>query len=160
MHCCICEDKLVTETYCPYCASLLKDVIAEYRRIVSIVLKQRGLTMERKFKVRSEDVWDEEINPVLTGVIVRFEPFKVDKEERLTMLIDTGKALVRIWHSHALSEAFEVGKSGDGIRLEYQKTVPLKGGKTYKRISVQVWEGGDLEEIKKEWPTDTRPISD
>lgn len=115
--------------------------------------------MPRNYKVRSIDIWDEEAQPILTGVVVKFEEVEVDNEMRSTMLIDTGESIVRVWHSHALTEAFDLATPTDGIRIAFKGYAPLKGKKTFKRISVQVWEGGDLEEIVKEAKGDTGPIS-
>jgi hypothetical protein len=123
-----------------------------------IITQERGNTMERKYKLRSTDVWDEETQPILIGVVNSFEPLEVGDETRETMLIDTGTAVVRVWHSEALKEAFELAKAGDGIRLEFKGKIPLKGGKTFKRISVQVWEGGNLEEIRQEAETHQRKL--
>lgn len=113
---------------------------------------------ERKFKVRSIDIWNEELQPILTGVIDKFETLKVGKDDRETMLIETGTAIIRVWHSHAVKDAFDLGEPGDGIRLHYQGTVPLAGAKTYRRVSVQVWVGGDINEILKETEANFRPI--
>lgn len=101
----------------------------------------------REYIHRSIDVWDEEKQPVIEGVIARSEEMEVDDEVRETFVIETPDGFVRIWHSGALKEAFELGKVGDGIRLHYKGRKALSGAKTFKRISVAVWKGGDIEEI-------------
>lgn len=112
----------------------------------------------RKYKHRSIDIWNEEETPVLEGVVLAFEQMKVDKDERDTMSIDTLDGIYRVWHSSALDEAFSLAGVGDGIRLVYRGKVALSGGKTYKRISVAVWEKGSLEEIAAEQEKAKRPV--
>ena len=107
------------------------------------------MTETRKYKHRSIDIWNEEEMPILEGVVLGFEDMEVDKEKRATMTIETLNGIFRVWHSSALEEGFKLGNKGDGIRLQYRGKVSLSGGKTYKRISVAVWEKGSLEEIAR-----------
>lgn len=105
--------------------------------------------MPRKYKVKSVDVVDWETNSIVEGVITAYEPIKVGKEERVTMVIDTGQTRARVWHSHALKEAFDLGEVGDNIRIEFKGKVPLQGGHTFNRFSVSVWTGeSDAKEEK------------
>lgn len=101
----------------------------------------------REYTHRSIDVWDEELQPIVEGVVTTIEPFKVDDEERDTLVIETPEGFLRIWHSGALKEAFELAVVGNGIRLVYKGRKAIGGNKTFKRISVAVWKKGDLKEI-------------
>lgn len=104
--------------------------------------------MPRKYKVKSIDVVDWEVNSVIEGVILDYETMKVKDDDRLTMVIDTGQTKARVWHSKALEEAFSLGVVGDNIRIEFKGKVPISGGHTFNRFSVAVWTGVDDE--KKE----------
>ena len=97
--------------------------------------------VERKYKTRSIDTHDFLEDARLQGKIQVVEEIEVDEEKRMTMIIDTGDRLARIFKSKALEEAFDVAVKGDCISLHLLGIKPLKGAKTFKRFSVAVWEG-------------------
>jgi len=107
----------------------------------------------RIFKTRSLDTADFEREPDLEGVVVEMGSLEVDEEERPFMVIDTGQRLVRVFHSSALKEAFDCAEKGDNIHLEYRGKVKLQGGKSFKRIAVQVWNDGEEEDDNEESQT-------
>lgn len=112
--------------------------------------------MARKYKVKSIDVVDWEVDSIVEGRIVGFEEMKVKDDTRLTMVIDTEQTQVRVWHSKALSEAFELGTIGDNIRIQFKGKVPLSGGHTFNRFSVAVWTGEDDAKESQE-PPEAKP---
>jgi len=110
--------------------------------------------MERKYKHRSIDVHDFEHAPLLRGRVLRREPIQVDDEVRETLVIDTGVYMTRVFASAGLQEAFDVSTEGDCIEIRFLGRKALKGAKTFKRFSVQVWEGS-LEETEETTETKT-----
>lgn len=107
-----------------------------------------------KTVLRSIDVWDIDRDPLIYGLVESFETLEVETkkglEERESMVVDTGSSRLRVWHSAALKEAFELAKPGFVVRLEHRGKVPIKGGQTFNRISVTVWESGDIEDVAAE----------
>lgn len=109
---------------------------------------------KRVYKVRSLDTVDWNTNPDLEGLIVEYGSIEVKGEERAFMVIDTGQQKVRVFHSTALHEAFELGVQGDHIHIAFRGKVNIVGGHTFNRFQVQVWtlEEGDDEEKKEGAP--------
>lgn len=106
--------------------------------------------MGRKYKVKSIDVVDWEEDSVVEGRIVGYEEIQVKDDTRLTMVIDTKQAQVRVWHSKALTEAFDLGEVGDNIRIQFKGKVLLSGGHHFNRFSVAVWTGENDEKESQE----------
>lgn len=105
------------------------------------------MTIKRTYKTRSVDPhnWDEE--PDIEGVITVLDTLLVDDEERSFMTVDTGQALTQVFHSHALTEAFNEAAVGDHIHIQYRgKVKTKKGGHTFNRFAVQLW----TEEVEDE----------
>ena len=95
--------------------------------------------MGRTFKHRTVDevVWTP--GTEVTGIIHEFETIDTGKDKRDSVVIDTGTQLIRVWHAEGLKEVFDEGEVGDGIRVEFVKKVPLKGGHTFNKYAVALW---------------------
>lgn len=109
------------------------------------------MAVVRKYKVRSLDTVDFNKTPELVGVIKEYGVVDVKGDERSFMTIDTGQRLVRVFHSTALNDAFELGEQGDHVRLVFHGKVSIQGGHTFNRFEVQVWtEEGTPDETQEE----------
>lgn len=93
----------------------------------------------RKFKLRAPTTHDFTSEPVLVGKIVQKASMKVDGQDRIFLVIDTGSALAQVYESKALEDLFKIGDVGDDCSLEYKGEKDLGGGRTFKRFSVAVW---------------------
>ncbi len=97
----------------------------------------------RKYKVRTESPHDFATNPTCEGRIVKIDTIQVEKKDRLFMVIDTRSTLAQVFHSHALTPAFDEAEVGDGIRIVFHGKKKRPGGKTFNKFSAQVWEWSD-----------------
>lgn len=107
----------------------------------------------RKFKVRSLDTHDFNVEPDIEGTIVELGVLDVKGDDRTFMVIDTGQRLRRVFHSTGLNEAFELGTPGDHIAIEFHGKVTITGGHTFNRFQVQVWEEEGTPDETKEVAT-------
>jgi hypothetical protein len=93
----------------------------------------------RKYKVRIPNTHDFESVPSITGIVVAFGEHDVKGERRAFVVLDSGESISRVYESKALEELFKSGDVGDHVKLTYSGEKDLGGGKSYKKISVEVW---------------------
>jgi len=100
----------------------------------------------RTYKHRTVDEMKWNPGDSVTGTITGFETIKVGKEDRESVIIDTGTILARVWRSDGLAEVFDQGKPGDHVNVEFREKKPLKGGHSFNVFGVQLWtEESDVE---------------
>lgn len=110
--------------------------------------------VKRTYKSRTTDPHDWDRTPEVEGVVMDKDILIVDDEERAFLNIDTGESISQVFHTHALTDAFNCAEVGDHIHIQYRgKIKTKKKGHTFSRFAVQVWtEGEDDESSEEETP--------
>lgn len=93
----------------------------------------------RKYKHRSEVDANFDKTPIVEGKVVEFRHLPEDQDKRRFVVLDTPDALVRVYETKGLEEAFNAAEIGDYMRIEFIEKVAIKGSKTFNRFNASVW---------------------
>lgn len=97
--------------------------------------------MSENVKYRSRIDWVPEIVPAIEGKVVAVEKLPADKvgREARILIVDSPVAQYRVYESYDLKPVFDGAAAGDMVRLEFQRTKTIKGGKTLKQYNAKLW---------------------